>query len=305
MNSRVSIGLPVFNGEAYIAAALESILNQTYADIEVVIGDNASTDDTQAICHQYARRDRRVRYHRHRSNLGAGFNHNFVFERSSGQYFRWLAHDDLCAPELIERCLVVLDEQPDVVVVYPRTRLIDADGNWLGDYEKDLPWQGETPSQRLSNLLGRPLGLSLLHKCYPIYGLMRANVLAETPLIAPYNSSDAVLLVELALRGKYVEIPEYLFSSRRHPASSLAANTTPSEVADWFKSGKGNGFPIPRTRRFLGYLGAVNRVPMPSSERLACYHILGQWLGRERTWRVIGGELKMKIREIATPRQGG
>lgn len=298
MQRLVSIGIPVRNGERYMAHALDSILAQTYERIEVVIGDNDSTDGTEAICRRYAATDPRIRYVRHAANIGAGPNHNFVVEQSTGDYFRWATHDDVCAPELLERCVEVLEDRPEVVLAYTRTTLIDGEGKSLGHYGKPCPWEGDTPSARLHNLLlAKP---TLLHKCYPIYGLMRSPDLRRTPLIAPYNSSDAVLLVEMALRGHYYEIPEYLFFSRRHDDSSLRANTTPAEIAAWFHPDRGGRFPAPQTKLLTGYLGAVNRVPMPASERMACLGVIGRWLAGNRTWRVVGGELKIKARELVT-----
>lgn len=291
----VSVGIPVRDGEAYLDQALGSILSQTYEHLEVVIGDNASTDGTEEICRRHAARDPRVTYIRHPANLGAGPNHNMVFERSSGDYFRWATHDDVLAPELIERCVSVLDAQPDVALAYTRTRLIDEAGEWMGDYPADCPWQGATPSRRLDDLLNAER--TLLHKCYPIYGLMRSEMLRRTPVIAPYNSSDAVLLVELALRGRYHEIPEYLFSSRRHPDSSLQVNKTPAEVMRWFDPDADGSFPAPRSRLLAGYLGAIRRSPMPAAERLACTRVVMKWVTRNSTWKVIGGELKIKARE--------
>jgi glycosyltransferase involved in cell wall biosynthesis len=86
---RVSIGLPVFNGEKYLAEALDSILSQTYRDFKLIISDNASTDRTEQICREYAAKDRRIRYYRNEKNIGAPKNFNRVFELSSGKYFRW------------------------------------------------------------------------------------------------------------------------------------------------------------------------------------------------------------------------
>jgi glycosyltransferase involved in cell wall biosynthesis len=86
---RLSIGMPVFNGEKYLKEALDSILAQTYSDFELLISDNASTDRTEQICREYAAKDRRIRYYRNEKNIGAPKNFNRVFELSSGKYFRW------------------------------------------------------------------------------------------------------------------------------------------------------------------------------------------------------------------------
>ncbi len=295
MKPRVSVGVPVRNGAAYLAVALESVLTQSLGDLEVVIGDNASTDGTEALCRELAAADPRVRYFRHEANIGAGPNHNFVFERSRAEYFRWATHDDVCAPTLLARCVEVLDGRPEVVLVHPRTRRIDESGAPIGDYGATVAVSAPAPSRRLAALLlARP---SALHYCYPIYGMMRSSTLAATPVIGPYNSSDAVLLAEMALRGPWHEIPEHLFSSRQHAASSLRANATPAEVAAWFRPDMGHRFPAPRSRLLAGYGRAIRRVPMPGRERLACARVLARWLGLDRNWRVIGGEAKIVLGE--------
>src|SRR3972149_8539793 len=94
INPRVSVGLPVFNGEQFLRQALDSVLAQTYPGFELIISDNASTDRTQDICEAYATRDKRIQYYRQSKNVGGGRNYNFVFEVSNGEYFKWLAHDD-------------------------------------------------------------------------------------------------------------------------------------------------------------------------------------------------------------------
>ena len=94
----VSIGMPVYNGVPFLNEALDSILAQTYRDFELVISDNASTDETESICRAYAASDPRIRYYRQQENLGAMPNFNRVCELSRGQYFKWAACDDVCSP---------------------------------------------------------------------------------------------------------------------------------------------------------------------------------------------------------------
>jgi glycosyltransferase involved in cell wall biosynthesis len=102
---KVATGMPVWNGEKFVSEAIESILAQTYGDFELVISDNASTDATAEICHDYAKQDARIRYIRQKTNIGAAPNYNEVFRHSSGQYFKWAAHDDVLAPEFIGECV--------------------------------------------------------------------------------------------------------------------------------------------------------------------------------------------------------
>lgn len=104
----VSIGMPVYNGERYIRQALDSLLAQDYANFELIISDNVSTDGTQGICLEYAARDERIRYYRNETNLGALRNFNRVFELSSGKYFMWAAHDDVWNPAYVQEVLALL-----------------------------------------------------------------------------------------------------------------------------------------------------------------------------------------------------
>src|SRR5262245_17750978 len=97
----VSVGVPVYNGERYLDKALSSILRQDFEDFELIISDNASTDGTAEICKAYADKDRRIRYHRNTSNIGAAPNYNQTFEMARGEYFKWCAHDDICYPTFL------------------------------------------------------------------------------------------------------------------------------------------------------------------------------------------------------------
>ena len=126
---RVSVGLPVCNGENYLDAAVRSILSQDYEDFELVISDNASTDRTQEICLDFARQDPRVKYSRLAANCGAVSNFQRVFRLSTGDYFKWAAHDDVCTPDFLERCVAVLERDPAVVLCCGQTQLINDDGS--------------------------------------------------------------------------------------------------------------------------------------------------------------------------------
>lgn len=105
----VSIGMPVFNGEKYIIKALDSLLNQTFSNFKLIISDNASTDNTQIICEEYALKDNRIRYVRQPENRGALFNFKFVLNNSMGKYFMWAAHDDWRTPEFLEANVSALE----------------------------------------------------------------------------------------------------------------------------------------------------------------------------------------------------
>jgi glycosyltransferase involved in cell wall biosynthesis len=125
---RLSIGLPVYNGEKFLAESIESLLGQTYEDFELIISDNASTDCTADVCRRYARQDPRIRYIRQRQNIGSAPNHNFVIEQARGELFKHASHDDLYARNLVELCVSALDEYPQVVLAHSWSAVIDSSG---------------------------------------------------------------------------------------------------------------------------------------------------------------------------------
>jgi len=217
---RVSIGLPVYNGEKYLGEALESILAQTFGDFELIISDNASTVRTEEICRALAKKDKRVRYYRNKTNLGAAKNYNYLFELSCGKYFKWAAHDDTCAPQYLQRCIDVLDREPSVVLCYPRISYIDEDGRPLTSGECNLSVREAKPSDRLRKLFSHELKSNDVF--WSVFGLMRASALRTTSLIGRFNASDQVLLMNLALLGQFYQIQEKLFYRRKHPLEGNA-----------------------------------------------------------------------------------
>lgn len=114
-NPKVSIGVPVYNGAATLAAMLGALLQQTVRDFEIVISDNASTDETGAICAEYMARDSRIRYFRQSKNIGAEPNFKFVLEQARGPYFMWSASDDIRSPDFLEENVRFLEAHPDYV----------------------------------------------------------------------------------------------------------------------------------------------------------------------------------------------
>lgn len=210
----VSIGVPVYNGAQFAAKALDSLLAQTYTDFEIVICDNASTDETEAICRDYVRRDPRVRYHRNPANLGIARNYARVLELASGKYFKYAAHDDLCEPQFLERCVAILDHRPDVVLAYPKTMILDEVSGLTTQYEESQDLQSPSASERFRQLLNN------LTLCNSIFGLTRTAVMRKTAGLPKYPGADIVFMAELCLHGKFYLIPEYLFYRRFHPSAS-------------------------------------------------------------------------------------
>jgi glycosyltransferase involved in cell wall biosynthesis len=145
----VSIGMPVYNGEKYIRQALDSLLAQDYENFELIISDNASTDDTWEICQQYAVRDSRIQLYRNDENMGAIYNFHRVLELSSGKRFMWAAHDDLWRLGFISELVGLLEATPSAVLAMCRTEKIDYNGLPLHLGPLYLTTTGMTRAERL------------------------------------------------------------------------------------------------------------------------------------------------------------
>jgi glycosyltransferase involved in cell wall biosynthesis len=265
---RVSIGLPVYNGERYIAETLDSLLAQTFEDFELIICDNASTDRTDHICRIYAEKDARIRYFRNAENVGAAANYRRVFELSSGEYFRWANCDDLFAPEGLARCVEVLDREPSVVLTYPKTKLIDERGSVISEYEDNLHLPSSKASERFAQCYQK-LGLVNV-----IYGLIRTDVLKHTALIGNYIGSDRPLVAELTLYGKFWEIPEFLFYRRLHPGAFSSQKDT-SKLLEFYHPKIKYQVALTNWRHLYEQFAGVKRAPLGFSEKMRLHsHIL-------------------------------
>jgi len=120
---RVSIGMPVYNGEKYIRGALESLLAQAFVDFELIISDNASIDGTAAICLEYQSRDSRIRYYRQNENRGPAGNFAYVLNVSTADYFMWAAVDDRWHPSFVETMVQSLDFNPNVGLAFSQVSI--------------------------------------------------------------------------------------------------------------------------------------------------------------------------------------
>ena len=225
---RVSIGLPVFNGARYLEATARSILDQSYRDLELVISDNASTDETPDICRELAREDPRVRYERVPENVGAAPNYNRLVDLARGEFFKWAPHDDPLAPTLVERFVEEFDARPDASLVYARAVRIDEAGVEVGLDTSSIATDAPSPVRRATHVIAN------VSMATPVVGLVRLDALRRTRLIASFPASDYVLLAELALLGAIVEHPEPLMRRRVHDQSSRKVNVTKRAAQRWF-----------------------------------------------------------------------
>jgi glycosyltransferase involved in cell wall biosynthesis len=277
---RVSIGMPVYNGENYLQEALDSILAQTYPHFELVISDNASIDATREICRNYAARDGRIRYYRNEHNLGLACNFNRVFELSTGEYFKWAAHDDLIGPEFLAKCVERLDRDPRAVLCEPRTKLIDAAGKAIGNLSIDPDKLGSSIRHvRFGHLLLTDRSTSGDYSA-----LIRSSVLRMTIPYRSYPGGEHAMRAELGLRGRFTVIPEVLFYIRRHSEQSYRQHPALHARAEWVDATNAGKVFYPHWSRLLDYGRCVRRVPMGRWERMQCYLKVARWVLANFNW---------------------
>ena len=269
---KVSIGIPVYNGARFLDEAIESFLNQTFEDFELIISDNASTDATREICEYFVKRDERVRYYRNSKNLGAAKNYNLVFKLSTGEYIKWAAHDDYCAPTYLEKCVRILDTIPAVVICHTKTIYINEHGQEYTNRDDQLDFRSLKPSERYKGYFYRPY-----KRCNAIFGLIRRQVLEKTSLIGAFYGSDQVLLAELTLRGLIYRIPEPLFYRRDHPAQVGKWGNKRDQEA-WFDPRRRDKITFPYWKLLIEHIRTILRVPLEWDERILCIRYLGHWV---------------------------
>lgn len=288
----VSIGMPVYNGERFIREAIESILSQDYEDFELIISDNGSDDRTAEICQTYRAADARVRLFREEKNRGAAWNYNRVFQLSTGSFFKWQAHDDVCLPGFLSRCVRTFDQAgEDAVLVHPHAEVIDSNGVRNPRFSPEtLETHASHPHQRLAVVLRR------VNMACAIFGLIRSSALRETQLIGPFIAADYVLLAELAVLGAIWEVPEVLFQRRVHPKISTYANPSARELLAWYDPSVPAYNPILPPLLSLGkeYLASISRLPLTNRQRWRCrLTVMSVWY--ERQLRILGGRQKARV----------
>jgi len=263
---RVSIGLPVYNGEKYLARALHSLVSQDFEDFELIVSDNASTDSTEAICRELAAKDRRIRYYRNETNIGATKNYNRVFELAHGEFFKWASHDDECHSSLVRRCVEQFDQaSPSTVLVYPKADIIDD----LGQVKEPSLDQIDSPSRWPHIRLAKVIWWVVFANA--LWGVVRSTALRRTRLMGVLEA-DLVLLTELALQGQLIEIPEVLYWQRRHAGSAIPSAASEEALLAWHDPERAKErILLPHwVRAYLEYLKGVQHAQLSVGNRILC-----------------------------------
>lgn len=291
----LSIGMPVYNAQAFLAKALDSILNQTFTDFELLLSDNASTDTTESICREYAMRDSRIRYFRNPKNMGAGWNFQRVYSMANGRYYKQAAHDDFCEPTFFENCIRALEQDPGLTVAYTKTRIVGLQGEFLEDYECPMRTGCEDPVIRFEDLV------LIGHRCFPIFGIHRMSALRQLPPMGSYAHADRILLAQLGLLGRFYECPERLFISTRHPGQSVW--TMPRRIAsgrfrltqkpgtlpamEWWDPSKAGKIGFPECHAFAQYCRSIRNSPLSFAQKTRAFGVMARWARKYRR-RMLG-----------------
>jgi glycosyltransferase involved in cell wall biosynthesis len=204
---KVSIGVPIFNGDKYLSEMLDSLISQTFVDFEIIISDNNSTDNTFEIVTKYAQKDNRIKYFKQEYNIGAAKNWKFVLSESNGEFFFWASCDDIWAPNFIESLLSGF-QNDNILSVFCFYDIIDYYDNTK--VESVYPVSCTT-NNKFNNFL-----ICLLNEdVIKIFGIFRTQNLKT--IVNKLKSDDYFEIAVLrwnALMGGLVIIPHSLFTYR-------------------------------------------------------------------------------------------
>jgi glycosyltransferase involved in cell wall biosynthesis len=201
----VSVGLPVRNGANRIGGVVQSVLAQDHDHIELVICDNASTDDTEDVCREMLRSDSRIIYHRHQNNVGLTNNFVSAIQIAKGTYFRWIGDDDWLATDFVSRALECFAEDERRLIVTTQIAYTDADGISKSDHSYDGEGMASLdPVGRFTEMM------RLLNESYllvdPLYALVRREPVAAIPRRNMLRE-DEIFAAKLALAGPWGHVP--------------------------------------------------------------------------------------------------
>jgi glycosyltransferase involved in cell wall biosynthesis len=265
----VTVGVPVFNGERFLAKALGSVEGQNFADFEVVVLDNASTDRTGEIVEQFAKRDHRFKYFRNETNIGLFPNFNRCLGLASGKYFMWLAHDDYLHPDYLKRAVAALEEKPEAVLFHTRITVVDDEERAVGSTSSAPGLDNENISKRFDALVCEPTF------ALEIFGLIRREQLLKATPMESFLGSDRVVTCRLSLNGPFLSCDDALFFNRDHPNRSCRQDRRILQ-----KEGEpswGLRLLSPRSLVYCGFVRALYDADLPTSTKWSCAKSLVRW----------------------------
>lgn len=310
----VTIGVPVYNGERYLEQALETLLAQSYGNLEIIISDNASTDRTGEICQRYAARDSRIRHHRNDENLGHTVNMNQIVHMAHGEYYRQHHHDDLLEPGCIKACVQALEVASEAVLAHTHTKTIDETGtvifgNEPVDYVLDDPRPHVRFEKYMRQIFPHPPKHALLNISF---ALIRRELLASTNLEGAYPHADRMMYGGLSLYGRFAIVPEPLFLRRDHSDRATRKMSDEKVLAQWqATSNRDRLLFMPRTEALVDILKWVLGAPISFLEKVRCLSVVRRhylqhyganvfhYEPRRETSRLVKGGIRELLRRAA------
>jgi glycosyltransferase involved in cell wall biosynthesis len=291
-NPLVTIGIPCYNSEKYLAQSIESLLTQSYRNFVMVICDNASTDATADICRRYAALDARVQYHRNPVNIGMTGNFNRVFELTRTKYLKWSTADDYWAPDMVGDAVAAMEADPSIAVCYPRVVIVDADGKEQGRYEDQLHLMQDDPAQRFLSVL-QNIKLVNHH-----LGLLRTDAIRRTQLFGKHVAADVGFVAELSLYGKFYQMPKYQFFRRFHADSSSWQRGNQDQQARRFHAANVRKLPFNTWRFHSTFSKAVLRGPLSLGSKFKLLRRLAKhfYWDREPLWHELRSDFPLTWR---------
>lgn len=205
---KLTICLPVYNGEAQLARVLESLLGQTHSDLIVDLVDNASTDGAEEVARRYQAADPRLNYYRNPQNRGLLYSYRRSLYGCSSPYWVMAPVDQTWEPGFAEEALAVLEADPEVCIVYPKVNFVGPEGELIETYE-DCGFDQAQPADRYLNVL------SHMNWCTPFLGIVRYEPFLKSyyrQTYIPDAHGDNLLLADIALRHKMVQLNGRLFN---------------------------------------------------------------------------------------------
>ena len=288
----LTIGLPVYNGEDYLEQSVDALLGQTFGDFELILLSNASTDGTDDICRRYEREDERVRFLRQAVNVGAAPNHNDVFALARAPLFKWASGDDLYARDLLERCMQLMQDRPDVVLAHSLTAAIDEDNNLIQALPYPLDTDDPRPPHRLESLMFGGDAMPGAVAADDFYGVIRSDVLRRMHPLGSFYHSDQTFMAELALMGRFAIVPDWLYFRRHHSARAFKANPSVRSWCANLDPRRSDALRHPTLRLVGEYawerVALIHRAPISPANKRACYAVTARWMGSRVTRRMRG-----------------
>lgn len=292
---RVSIGLPVYNGEAFIRQTLDSVQAQTFTDFELIVSDNASSDRTVEIVQEYMQRDARIKLFENDQNRGATYNYNRVLTLASGEYFRWIAADDVIRPEFLAAAVSELDANPSVVLAYAKAAFIDEHDRVLYPFDDVMrlkPWS--TYAVRRAGQMLRAVFTNGSAANVIVFGLARTAALRSIRPLGNYFGCDYAIVTDMALLGELREISPIMAFYRRHQESSSTYNRPSAASQQVFLDPGVSGRvrqEIQLRRRYFEIFRGIARARLSLFERFIIMLIAVYLIFQRIGWR-IGYELR-------------